>query len=137
MGGVLVLAGGVDDQLDAVVGGVGFEGRRRRPDVEARVRDCLGDRVQRNNVGAGSAQEHQRHGAGGCRVPGDGVGDADGDDLAETWSADGVAGGRVAHRLGVGRCQAEDGGGDESGDGETHCFRIILGYLVLDGFLDE
>lgn len=83
------------------MGGVRLEGRRRRPDVDARVRDLLHDRVQRDDVRARATKEDERDGACGRRVPGDGVGSADGDDLAEAWLADGVAGGRVADCLGV------------------------------------
>ena len=83
------------------MGGVGLEGGGRGPDVDARVGDLLRDRVQRHDVGAGPAQEHERHGAGCRRVPGDGVGRADGDDGALARLADGVARGGVAHWLGV------------------------------------
>ena len=95
---------------------VRFQRGRRRPDVHACIRDLLDDRVERDDVRAGPAQQHERDGAGGRRVPGYGVGGADGDDFGEARFGNGVAGG-VADWGGVGRGEAEEGGRDEEGEG--------------------
>jgi len=62
--GVLVGAGGVVDELDAVVGGVGLEGGGGRPGVGAAVVGAFDDGVEREDVLGGAAEEDERYGAG-------------------------------------------------------------------------
>lgn len=124
LGGPLVgtLAGaGLDDEQEAVVGGVGLELGRGRPLVGAAVGDVLSKGVHGLDVGAGATEEHERDGALGGRIPGDGVGLADRDQFLEARLGDGIAAGR--NRVvggGVGSRHGHEGG-DEAGGEETHC----------------
>lgn len=93
LGGVLVLAGGVVDQLDAVaLSALGWsEVLGRSPDVGTIVLGLLDDRVLWDGVGAGALEKDESDGALGGRVPGDGEALADWDDRVETWLRDWVA----------------------------------------------
>lgn len=96
LGGVLVLAGCVVDQLNAVSeswGGCvgGSELVRWSPDVSARVLDVLDDGVLRNGVGGWALEEDKSDGAIGCWVPGNSEALSDWDDRVEAWLRDWVA----------------------------------------------
>lgn len=71
MRSVLVRAGCVVDKLDAVVGGVGFEGGRGRPGVGAAVIGAFDDGVEGEDVFGGAAEEDEGYGAGGGGLDGD------------------------------------------------------------------
>jgi hypothetical protein len=120
LGGVLVLAGTLDNEEQTVVGGVGLEVRARSPLELAAVGDGLGESLQRDDVVGGTAQENQGDGTSSRRLPLDGVGLALGHDLVQTRSDDGIATGVLAVvRRSVGSGHGHEGG--ESGcDGETH-----------------
>ena len=66
MGCVLVCLGGVDDELNAVVGRVRDERGVRPPLVAARVVDALRNVGDRLHVGAWASQEDERDGSCGC-----------------------------------------------------------------------
>lgn len=102
------------------MGHIRLESRRGSPDVGARVGDVLDDGHQRDAVRGRSAQEDEGDVAWGGRLPGDGVGLADGDLLVQARVDDRVARGRVGVvGLGVGVDEADAcrEGGD---DGEAH-----------------
>lgn len=60
MGRVLVRAGSFDDELDAVVRGVGFEGGGDGPGEGAGVVDGVSDGEDGDDVRGGAAEEEQR-----------------------------------------------------------------------------
>lgn len=93
LGGVLVLAGGVVDQLDTVALSVlsGLEVVGDIPDVGAVVLGLLDDGVLRNGVAAGALEEDESDGALGGGLPGDGELLAGGDDAVQAGLGDGVA----------------------------------------------
>jgi len=91
--GVLVLAGDVVDQLDAVAAGAwgSIERGRRGPDKGAAVGDADDNGRAEGHVVLGRAlAEDDGQGVGGGRGPGDGEGLARGDDLSQR-AGDGVA----------------------------------------------
>lgn len=120
LGGVLVLAGTLDNEEQTVVGGVGGQVRARSPGELARVGDLLSEGLEGLDVGGGTAEEDQGDGTLGGGSPLDGVALALRDDLVQTGGGNGVAGRvLVVVGLGVGSSQGHKGG--ESGsDGETH-----------------
>lgn len=120
LGGVLVLAGTLDNEEETVVGGVGRKVGARSPLELAAVGDGLGESLEGNDVGGGTAQEDQGDGANGGGGPLDGVGLALGDDLVQTRGGDGIAAG-VLGVVGssVGNRKSHEGG-ESGGDGETH-----------------
>ena len=63
LGRVLEVAGGILDQLQAVVGHVILQAGARGPRVMARVLDALDDGLQRQDVRARPTEQDQRHGA--------------------------------------------------------------------------
>jgi hypothetical protein len=81
LGGVLVLASHVVDELETVVGYISLEAGRGGPLVRTAVGNAGDDGGQRNNVGGGAAEEDQRHRVGGSWLPGDGEWLAGGDNL--------------------------------------------------------
>lgn len=93
LGGVLVLASGVVDQLDtialSIVGGLKVAGDV--PDVGTAVWNLLGDSVLRNSIAARALKENEVDGALGGWLPGNGEVLAGGDDRVEAWLGDGVA----------------------------------------------
>ena len=120
MSRVLVLAGALDDQEQAVVGRIRLQAGAGSPGVAAVVGNRLGDGVNGLDVGAGSTQEHQRDLTRSGGIPLDGVGLAGRDLLLQTGLNDSVARGRLrVVRLGVSRSQGRKGG-DEGGDGKAH-----------------
>lgn len=120
LGRVLVLAGTLNNEEQTVVGGVGLEVRARSPLELAAVGDGLGEGLQRDDVGGGTAQENQRDGTSSGGSPLDGVGLALRNDLVQARRDDGIATGVLAViRSSVGSGHGHEGG--ESGcDGETH-----------------
>jgi hypothetical protein len=92
LGGVLVLASDVVDELESVARGVGLEGGWGSPDVGAGVGDADNDVLERNDVGGGATEENKRDAVGGGWLPGDGEGLAGRDDLVQ-GTGDGVAAG--------------------------------------------
>lgn len=84
LGGVLVLAGHIVDELDAVAGGAGggLEVGGRSPGQATAVGDTLSDgRTELDNVGGRALEEQHRDGVGGAWLPGDGEWLAGGDNL--------------------------------------------------------
>ena len=81
LGRVLVLAGHVVDELEAVVGGVGLEARGRSPGECAAVGDASHDGGDGDHVGGRAAEENKRDAVGGGWLPGDLEWLAGGDDL--------------------------------------------------------
>lgn len=65
LGGVLVGAGGIDDELDAVPERVRLEGGEGDPDVGAGVGDFFDNGVEREDVGGGAAEKDEGDSAGG------------------------------------------------------------------------
>jgi hypothetical protein len=93
LGGVLVLAGDIVDDLDAVsVGAVGgLEGGGRSPGEGTAVGDTLSDgRTELDNVGGGALEEEDRDGVGGSWLPSDGELLAGGDNLVGRISFKGL-----------------------------------------------
>jgi hypothetical protein len=81
LGGVLVLAGNVVDQLESVAGAVSLEGGGRGPSEGTRVVDTLSKSLDGDNVGGRSTEEEERDRVGGGWLPGDGEGLASRDNL--------------------------------------------------------
>ena len=81
LGGVLVLAGNVVDQLESVAGAVSLEGGGRGPGEGTRVVDALSKSLDGDNVGGGATEQQQRDCVGGGWLPGDGEGLASRDNL--------------------------------------------------------
>lgn len=120
--GVLVLASALNNEKDAVVGGVRLEGGAGSPRVAARVADVFDDGLEGDNVGAGAAEKDQRHATRGSRVPGDLEGLASRNNLVQFGGEDGIAGGALrVVGLSVGRGQGRKGRDEGSGE-ETHFF---------------
>lgn len=120
LGGVLVLAGTLDNEEETVVGDVGLEVGAGGPLELSAVGDGLSESLEGNDVGGGTAQEDQGDGTSGGGGPLDGVGLALGNDLVQAGRGDGIAG-RVLGvvRSSVGSRQTHEGG-ENGGDGETH-----------------
>ena len=83
LGGVLVLAGNVVDQLETVVGDISLEGGGRSPLEGAGVGDALSKSLDGDDVGRGATEEEERDRVGGGWLPGDGEGLAGRDNLGE------------------------------------------------------
>src|SRR5690242_3963007 len=81
LGGVLVLAGNVVNQLESVAGYISLEGGGRSPGEGTRVVDALSKSLNGNNVGGGATEQEERDRVGGGRLPGDGEGLASRDNL--------------------------------------------------------
>lgn len=71
LGGVLVLAGNVVDQLETVVGDIGLEGSSGSPGEGARVGNALGKSLDGEDVGRGATEKDKRNRVGGGWLPGD------------------------------------------------------------------
>ena len=137
LGGVLVLAGLVVDELDAVALGAlrGLKSGLGVPGVATAVLDLLGDGVDGDEVLGGALEEDERDGALSGRLPGDGEGLADRDDGVQARLRDGVALGLSAGRGGVGGNQRSKGGeasGEKSEHGGRHFERLFVGSKVVD-----
>jgi hypothetical protein len=134
LGGVLVLAVDVVNQLKTVVGGIGLEIGRGGPGEGARVGDADGKgSTEGNDVGRGATEKDQGDGVPGSGLPGDLEGLAGRDDLwgkGSVWCfvSDGSdrghktylderAGDGVAERLANGGVLGSDSAGEESNDG--------------------
>ena len=74
LGGVLVLAGNVIDQLESVAGAVSLEGGGRSPLEGTRVVDTLSKSLDGDNVDGGATEQDEGDRVGGGRLPGDGEG---------------------------------------------------------------
>lgn len=121
LGGVLVLAGALDDEHQTVVSGVRLQVRAGGPVEVAGVVNGLGQSVDGLDVGGGAAEEDQGDGALGGGIPLNGVGLAGGHQVVEAGLGDGVTrGGLVVVRLRVGRGQGGHGR-EDGGLGEEHC----------------
>lgn len=81
LGGVLVLAVNVVDQLESVVGGVGLEGGGGSPLEGTRVVDALSKSLDGDHVGGGTTEQEEGDCVGGGWLPGDGEGLASRDNL--------------------------------------------------------
>lgn len=128
VGAVLVLAGALDDNHEAVAIVTG-EIRARSPGVVAGVGDVLRKRCNWFAVLGAAVEEHDGDVARGGCLPGDGVGLADRDALVEARGSDGVAGGRLAV---VWRSDGRDGGREGSNDeSELHLDLLMLFLVVL------
>lgn len=122
---VLVLAGTLDDQQDAVVGDVGHELGAGSPGVAAIVRDRFGDGADGLDISAGPAEEYQRDGAFRAGRPLNGVGLPDRNLVAQPGFENGIARGRFGVvRLSVSRGHGRKGG-DDGCEGEMHDFSDI------------
>lgn len=93
MRAVLELARRVNDQLDAVVAGVRFEGGRGSPFKGASVVNAGGDGcANRDDIGGWATEKENGNWAGGRGSPGNGIRLASGDEFIETRLVDWVAG---------------------------------------------
>lgn len=120
LGGVLVLAGTLDNEEQTVVGNVGLKVRARSPLELAAVGDGLGESLEGLDVVGGTAQEDQGDGTNSGGSPLDGVGLALGHDLVQARGNDGIAAGVLGVvRSSVGSSQSHEGR-ENGGDGETH-----------------
>lgn len=135
LGGVLVLASDVVDELESVARGVGLEGGWGSPDVGARVGNADDDVLERNNVGGGTTEENKRDAVRGGWLPGDGEGLAGRDDLVQ-GTGDGVAAG-VANGGMLSRSNSSEEGNDgslgehvEGGGGELGYYRVGEGVIM-------
>jgi hypothetical protein len=135
LGGVLVLAVDVVNQLETVVGGIGLEIGRGGPGEGARVGDADGKgSTEGNDVGRGATEKDQGDGVPGSGLPGDLEGLAGRDDLwgkGSVWCfvsfqtgrtggkthLDERAGDGVALGLANGGVLGSDSAGEESNDG--------------------
>lgn len=81
LGGVLVLAGDVVNQLESVAGAVSLEGGGRGPHEGTGVLDTLSKSLDGDNIGGRSTEEEERDRVGGGWLPGDGEGLASRDNL--------------------------------------------------------
>jgi hypothetical protein len=95
LGRVLILAGALDDEHEAVVGDVGLKLGAGGPDIAAIVLDRLSDGSDGLDVGAGAPEEDQRDGAFRGGGPLNGIRLADRDDLVKPGLEDGIALGRL------------------------------------------
>jgi len=125
LGSVLVLAVGINNDFNTVVGHIGLESRAGCPGVLSAIGDFLNDWVENLDVCRWPVEEEESHGSGGRGVPGNVIGFADGDNLPNCWVDCGVSNGGRAHGLGIGRGQASEGRGDKGSDLELHC-RILF-----------
>jgi len=103
--GILVLSGGIDNQLDPIVGDVGLEIGSRSPRVGTSVRNLLNNGVKRNDIGRRAAKEDESDSSFSSRlhnsiskcanipesirvlktyIPGDGIRSANWDNLVES-----------------------------------------------------
>lgn len=97
LGGVLVGAGVVADELDAVVRYIGRQILRRHPNVMTAVGDLLDDGIEGLDVGGWATEKEERYGVLGGGIPRDGVRDANRNDLIQARLGDGVAAGICAN----------------------------------------
>lgn len=108
--------------------GIGFQRGGDGPLKRAAVGDAVGEGADGDHVLGGPAQEQQGDLVAGVGGPGYGVGGSGGDDLAEAWFGDGVAGG------GLGGVGGGDGGGEgreeREGGGEEELHFDGLGFEV-------
>ena len=137
---VLIIACGVDDDLDPVMAHVVLQRRRRRPAVTTGVRDAVDDAEEIDRVGGRASKEHEGDGARGGVLPCDVVGHADGHFGGGAWSVDGVATGLLrdvgfvlaAGSLGADKaCEGCRRDGEAEDWGEHRFFRI---QTLLVGF---
>lgn len=120
LGRVLVLAGALDNEHEAIVSDVRLELGAGGPGERTVVGDLLGNGHEGLHIGARSAEEDQRNWALGGRLPLDVVGLAGRNGLLETGLEDGIARGSLGVvRLGVSRDDSRKGG-DNGGERETH-----------------
>ena len=91
LGAVLVIACGVNDDLDAVMADIIFQRRRRCPAITAGIGDAVDDAEEIDGVGGRAPEEDEGDEAGAGVLPCDVVGDADGDFGGGARSGDGVA----------------------------------------------
>jgi hypothetical protein len=92
LGGVLVLASGIVNHLDAVARHIILQRRRRSPDVRAGVGGILDNGVNGDHVGAWSSKQDKSNSASKTSaVPADGEGLTDGDDISGAGREDRVA----------------------------------------------
>ena len=120
LGGVLVLAGTLNNEKQTVVGDVGLQVSARSPAELAAVGDGLGKSLEGEDVGGGTAQKNEGDRANSGGSPLDGVGLALGHDLIQTRVGDGIAAGLlVVIRSSVGSSQSHEGR-ESGGDSETH-----------------
>lgn len=106
------------------LGDVWLEREIRSPLEVAGVGDAVGQRLDGDDVAAGTAQEDQSNRAWGRRLPGDGVWLSSRDLFVQTGQSNGIAAGRlVVVGGGVGGSQGHEGSG-EDGD-EAHFFFIL------------
>lgn len=134
LGGVLVLAGLLDDEEDAVAGRVGLEVGRGSPhEVALSVGEGLDDGRNGDVVAARATEELQGDRALGGGVPGDGVGLSGRHDLVETGREDGVAHGiGEVHVVWRGDRRGHGRKGGEQGDGrELHRGLVAIAVVVL------
>jgi hypothetical protein len=121
LGGVLVLAVEVVNQLETVVGDISLEVGRGSPGEGARVGEADGEGfAERNDVGRGATEKDQGDSVGGGGLPGDLEGLAGRDDLEER------AGDGVASRLANGGVLGSDSAGEESNDGGLGVHGVCL-----------
>ena len=91
MSSVLVLASSIVDQLDSITDLAWRKALRWRPRSVTFVWHTLRDSVLRHSILSWTLQQHERDGALGSRGPGDGVWDADRNDIVQTRSEERVA----------------------------------------------
>jgi len=142
LGSVLVLAGLVVDELDAVALGTlrGLKGALGLPGVAAAVLDLLGDGVDGDEVLSRALEEDERDGALSGRVPSDGEALVDGNDGVQARLGDGVALRSIASRSGVGRDQRSESGeacGEKTEHGGRHFERLFVGWKVVSSKNDN
>ena len=125
---VLVLAGSLDDDLDAVVGDVVFEVGVGHPDVGAGVVDGVDDGADGDDVGAWATEEEDGDLSFGGGIPGDLELLADGHLLVELGSEDGVTGWWLG---GVWGGSSRHGGHEGSEEGEGREFHYELSQDVV------
>lgn len=145
LGGVLVLASNVVDQLDAIAVGAGggLKIGGGSPGEATAVGDSLSEgRTELDDVGSGTLEEEDGDGVGGSWLPGDGEGLAGGNDLVQ-GPGDGIAAGLANGSMELRSCEAGEEGDDgslgEHGDGGGVCVcgirRLCVGgdYIDCDG----
>lgn len=68
LGGVLILSSATDDDLDTVMGDIGFETGGGSPDEFSGVRDVVYNTSYRLNICRRATEKDDRDGAFGCRL---------------------------------------------------------------------
>lgn len=116
LGGVLVLASYIIDDLDAVAVGAlsGLKGGGRSPGKATTVGNALSERgTELDDVGGGTLEEKDRDSVGGSWLPGDGKGLAGRDNLVQR-TGDGVTAGVANWGVDLGGSEASEDGDDGS-----------------------